>query len=181
MTHLELHRIKNRKKRYGQRSKNNQSKSPPTFGSHKPKYNDQMSTHKRDSWSKSKSKYKDFSLKKSKDEKHQKKIKELYSGGSEKFYNTLKEKLFEILGGKICSSCGFRDERALGFRHIHEETFDNIRRGGFASSWGKFISDPDLARSELKVLCLNCNEIRKSISPTPKKVENYENKKRFPR
>ena len=44
------------------------------------------------------------------------------------------------------------------------ELFDNIRRGGFASSWGKYISDPELARKELRVLCLNCNEIRQPIS-----------------
>ncbi|MCV0373328.1 MAG: hypothetical protein K5793_07235 [Nitrosarchaeum sp.] len=97
-----------------------------------------------------------------------------YSDGSEKFYNSLKEKLFEILGGKMCSSCGFRDSRALGFAHVYDgEAFDQIRRGGFASSWGKYISDPDLAKKELRVLCLNCNEIRepprKNTSEKPKK------------
>ena len=102
---------------------------------------------------------------KSKTEKNLKRQKLLYSGGSEKFYASLKEKLFEILGGKICSSCGFKDERALGVCHIYDDAvFDNIRRGGFASSWGKYISEPDLARQELRVLCLNCNEIRQPIS-----------------
>ena len=96
----------------------------------------------------------------------------LYSGGSEKFYSTLKEKLFDILGGKICSNCGFKDERALGVCHVHnEDIFDNIRRGGSASSWGKYISEPDLAKKELRVLCLNCNEIRQPIS-RPKQEEN---------
>ena len=32
------------------------------------------------------------------------------------------------------------------------------------ASWGKYISAPDLAREELKVFCLNCNQIREPIS-----------------
>ena len=116
----------------------------------------------------------------SKKERSQKKIEDIYAGGSEKFYTTLREKLFEILGGKVCSTCGFKDERALGFRQIHEEAFDPIQRGGFASSWHKYISDPDLARNELRILCLNCNEIRKTISP-PKEKFNPKKNKRFPR
>jgi len=100
----------------------------------------------------------DFRTFKSKSEKFLKKSESFYSNGSEKFYSSLKEKLFEILGGKICSSCGFKDERALGFNHINDEdAFDSIRRGGFASSWGKYISEPELARKDLRVLCLNCN------------------------
>ena len=112
----------------------------------------------------------DFRSKKSPKIKSLKKQETFYSGGSEKFYNTLKEKLFEILGGKVCSSCGFKDERALGFGHISDEdTFDDVRRGGFASSWGKYISDPELARNDLRILCLNCNELKKPISPPEKK------------
>ena len=119
--------------------------------------------------------------KKSKIDKFQKKQESFYSNGSEKFYESLKEKLFEILGGKTCSSCGFRDVRALGFTHIYDvDAFDRIRRGGFASSWGKYISEPDLARKELRVLCLNCNEIRepqrKTQSEKPRKKSRY-----FPR
>ena len=112
-----------------------------------------------------------------------KKQETLYSGGSEKFYNTLKEKLFEILGDKVCSSCGFKDERALGFGHISDEdTFDDVRRGGFASSWGKYISDPELARNDLRILCLNCNELKKPISIPEKKTKDSKKKKnRFPR
>ena len=118
---------------------------------------------------------------KSKNQKFQKKQDSFFANGSDKFYASLKEKLFEILGGKICSSCGFRDERALGFTHIYDDSaFDQIRRGGFASSWGKFISEPDLARKELRVLCLNCNEIRepqqKKDTEKPKKKSKY-----FPR
>ena len=123
-------------------------------------------------------------MEKSKTEKFLKKQESFYADGSEKFYASLKEKLFEILGGKICTSCGFRDERALGFCNIHDsDLFDNIRRGGFASSWGKYISDPDLARKELRVLCLNCNEIRQPISK-PKETKSKPNRKKsrfFPR
>ncbi|MDH3276492.1 MAG: hypothetical protein OEM21_00140 [Nitrosopumilus sp.] len=124
-----------------------------------------------------------FSAKKPKTGKFLKKQESFYSGGSDKFYNTLKEKLFEILGGKVCSNCGFKDERALGFGHIHDENaFDEVQRGGAASSWGKYISDPQLARNELEILCLNCNEVRKS-NPTPeKKTRDFKKKnKRFPR
>ncbi|MGI9567868.1 MAG: CxxC-x17-CxxC domain-containing protein [Nitrosopumilus sp.] len=121
---------------------------------------------------------------KSKIDKILKRQETLYSGGSEKFYVSLKEKLFEILGGKTCSSCGFKDERALGVSHIHDyAVFDNIQRGGFASSWGKYISKPDLAKEELRVLCLNCNEIRQPISKPKQNSQKSKRKKRrfFPR
>ena len=121
---------------------------------------------------------------KSKTERSLKKQESFFSNGSDKFYDTLKEKLFEILGGKVCSSCGFRDERALGFSHVSDdETFDSIRRGGAASSWGKYISDPELAREELKVLCLNCNEIRQPIAKPKEQRSNPKRKKSkfFPR
>jgi len=122
-----------------------------------------------------------FRSKNPKKDKFLKKQETLYSGGSEKFYNSLKEKLFEILGGKVCSSCGFNDERALAFSHSNDDTFDNIHRGGTASSWGKYISDPELARNELKILCLNCNETKESISTPKLKTEDFKKEKRFPR
>ncbi|HUU49083.1 MAG TPA: CxxC-x17-CxxC domain-containing protein [Nitrosopumilaceae archaeon] len=124
-----------------------------------------------------------YSEKRPKTGKFLKKQESFYSGGSEKFYGALKEKLFEILGGKVCSNCGFKDERALGFGHIHDEnTFDDVRRGGSASSWGKYISDPQLAKNELKILCLNCNELKKPSSPPEKKTGDFKKKNnRFPR
>jgi CxxC-x17-CxxC domain-containing protein len=126
----------------------------------------------------------DFRTNKPTSEKFLKKTDRFYSNGSEKFYSSLKEKLFEILGGKTCSSCGFKDERALGFNHINDEdAFDSIRRGGFASSWGKYISEPELARKDLRVLCLNCNEIRQPPAKNePKKPKTTLKKSRyFPR
>lgn len=113
-----------------------------------------------------------------------KKQESFFSDGSEKFYASLKEKLFEILGGKVCSGCGFKDEKALGFSHKYDnKSFDNIRRGGAASFWRKYISEPDLAREELDVLCLNCNEIRQPISK-PKEYRSKSKQKKsrhFPR
>ena len=151
------------------------------FQKHKPQESgDRYSRDERDS----RSSRDDFRTSKSKSEKFLKKTESFYSNGSEKFYSSLKEKLFEILGGKTCSSCGFKDERALGFNHINDEdAFDSIRRGGFASSWGKYISEPELAKKDLRVLCLNCNEIRQPQAKTePKKSKPLNKKSRyFPR
>ena len=106
---------------------------------------------------------------KPRNDKFLRKQESFFSGGSDKFVETIKEKLYEILGGKICSNCGFKDERALGICPISENvTSDNSGRGGDAASWGKYISEPDRAREELKVFCLNCNQIRE---PLPKRTE----------
>jgi len=123
--------------------------------------------------------YQDNSRTRSKSVKFLKKTESFYSNGSEKFYASLKEKLFEILGGKVCSSCGFKDERALGFNHVTDgDAFDSIRRSGFASSWGKYISEPELAKKDLRVLCLNCNEIRQPQTEN-KKAKTPNKKSRF--
>ena len=82
------------------------------------------------------------------------------------FYDAVREKLFEMLGGKVCSGCGFRDSRALGIASRYGEApFDSVGRGGaISSSWPRYESDPELASTELMVLCLNCNRIREPIS-----------------
>jgi len=60
-------------------------------------------------------------------------------------------------------------------------TFDEIKRGGFAASWGKYISNPELARKKIQILCLNCNAIREpQVKQTPKK-ETKKKSKFFPR
>ncbi len=123
-----------------------------------------------------------FRSKKSRTDKFLKKQENFYSNGSEKFYASLKEKLFEILGGKTCSSCGFKDEKALGISHMFDDnSFDSVRRGGAASSWGKYISEPDLARKELEVLCLNCNEIRQPMSKPKEDQLKLKKSRHFPR
>jgi CxxC-x17-CxxC domain-containing protein len=119
--------------------------------------------------------------KKSRNDKFLKKQEKFYSNGSDKFYETVKEKLYEILGGKTCSSCGFKDERALGISPISDNASDNNGRGGDASSWGKYISAPELAREELKVFCLNCNEIREPVSKPTKDRSRSKKSKYFPR
>src|SRR3990170_2593180 len=91
---------------------------------------------------------------------YQKKTRDYNSNESDEFYSTLRTKLFKILGGKKCSSCGFDNERALGFGHVDDaESFDYGQRGGSASSWEKYVSEPELARKSLQILCLNCNQI----------------------
>jgi len=92
---------------------------------------------------------------------YQKKTRDYNSNDSDVFYSTLRTRLFKILGGKKCSSCGFDDERALGFGHVDDaESFDYGQRGGSASSWEKYVSEPELARKSLQILCLNCNQLK---------------------
>jgi len=121
-------------------------------------------------------------------DKFSKKQESFFANGSDKFYETIKEKLFEILGGKTCSNCGFKDERALGITPVSGIDSNDNGRGGDASSWGKYISAPDLARKSLKVLCLNCNQIREPESKpredSQKPKEDYSKPKKskfFPR
>ena len=117
-------------------------------------------------------------------DKFLRKQESFFSGGSDKFFETIKEKLYEILGGKICSNCGFKDERALGISPISENvTSDNSGRGGDVASWGKYISAPNLAREELKVFCLNCNQIREEVPKKTREVSRPKSKKSkyFPR
>jgi len=160
--------------------KNKPKESRDGYSRYKRSFREQNSKYELDT----RSSQVNFGTNKSKSKKLLKKTQSFYSNGSEKFYSSLKEKLFEILGGKICSSCGFKDERALGFSHISDgDAFDSIRRGGFASSWGKYISEPELARRELRVLCLNCNEIREPQTKPEFQKSKLENKKSryFPR
>ncbi|MCH9658369.1 hypothetical protein K0U27_06685 [archaeon] len=122
------------------------------------------------------------SSRKPRSDKFLRKQEKFYSNGSDKFYETIKEKLYEILGGKTCSSCGFKDERALGISPISDNgNSGNDGRGSDAASWGKYISAPDLAREELKVFCLNCNEIREPVSKPKKDRSSSKKSKYFPR
>ena len=120
--------------------------------------------------------------KKPRNDKFLRKQESFYSNGSDKFYETIKEKLYEILGGKTCSNCGFKDERALGISPISDGvTSDSSGRGGDAASWGKYISAPDLARAELKVFCLNCNQIREPVQRQTQDRPRSKKSKYFPR
>ncbi|MCE2498630.1 MAG: hypothetical protein J4F28_06545 [Nitrosopumilaceae archaeon] len=91
-----------------------------------------------------------------------------------------------MLGGKVCSGCGFKDPRALGIASRYGEVpFDSVGRGGpISSSWSRYESDPELASSELMVLCLNCNCIREPISRKDSEDTHADKKareRRFPR
>jgi len=102
------------------------------------------------------------------------------------FYDAVRERLFEMLGGKVCSGCGFRDPRALGIASRYGDApFDSVGRGGpISSSWSRYESDPELASSELMVLCLNCNRIREPISRKDSgdaRADKKARERRFPR
>lgn len=105
---------------------------------------------------------------------------------SSRFYDAVREKLFEMLGGKVCSGCGFKDPRALGIASRYGDApFDSVGRGGpISSSWSRYESDPELASSELMVLCLNCNRIREPISRKDSgdvRADKKARERRFPR
>jgi len=77
-------------------------------------------------------------------------------------YNSnLRPKLFGILGKTKCIICGFDDERALGFGQIDdEESLNFVQRENIPSSWEKYVSEPELAKEKLQILCLNCNQLK---------------------
>ncbi len=77
-------------------------------------------------------------------------------------YNSnLRPKLFDILDKKECVICGFDDERALGFGQIDdEESFNFVQRENIPSSWKKYVSEPELAKEKIQILCLNCNQLK---------------------
>ena len=84
---------------------------------------------------------------------------------------------------KLASLIFINDERALGISHIHDDqTSDDIGRGG-AASWGKYISAPNIAREELRVLCLNCNKITEPVTQSKEFDSRSKSKKSkyFPR
>jgi len=113
---------------------------------------DRTPIHSRDSFRKNKYQSNDFVSRK--------KNRRNDSADSDSFYAALRTKLFKILGGKKCANCGYDNERALGFAHIDDvESFDYGQRGGSASSWEKYVSEPELARKSLQILCLNCNQL----------------------
>ncbi len=94
-------------------------------------------------------------------ESYRKNSREYNPNNSNSFYSTMRKKLFAVLGEKKCVNCGFDDERALGFEQTDDvASFDFIQRAGTASSWEKYISEPDLAKKKLQVICLNCNMIK---------------------
>ena len=70
----------------------------------------------------------------------------------------IRKELFKILGGKKCVECGYSNELALAFDHIHDD--GNIDRKSKNYSMQKYVDNPSLARERLQVLCYNCNTIK---------------------
>ena len=71
------------------------------------------------------------------------------------------EKLFEILGGKKCVKCGFDDQRALQFDHIHDDgATERKKRKTTALSYYYYTDNPSIAKKRIQVLCANCNRIK---------------------
>ena len=78
----------------------------------------------------------------------------------------MKEKrllLFDILGGRICIRCGYsNDTRALTFDHVRDDGHEDrkIHYGGYGF-YTFYTKNPEIAKSNLQVLCCNCNSIKK--------------------
>jgi len=70
----------------------------------------------------------------------------------------LRGKLFKILGGKKCVECGYSNELALAFDHIHDDGYKD--RKIRILDYRKYINSPSLALERLQVLCANCNHIK---------------------
>jgi hypothetical protein len=70
------------------------------------------------------------------------------------------EKLLDLLGNK-CVKCGFIDSRALQIDHIHGGGHKELSKGN-ESMYRNYLKNPDLAKSELQVLCANCNQIKRA-------------------
>ncbi|MCH1519860.1 MAG: hypothetical protein L7R82_05825 [Nitrosopumilus sp.] len=140
---------------------------PDDSGNDRPSRDDRGSRYSRDD--RGSRNFRDNSRSNRRSEKVLRKQESFYSGGSAKFNESLQKKLYEILGGKTCSSCGSTDERSLGIcDENNNQLSTETRRGSKATSWGKYISAPDIAKKELKVFCSNCNDV---VVPAPKTQE----------
>ena len=77
--------------------------------------------------------------------------------------NTQKRRheLMDLLGGKVCVHCGFDDVRILQFDHKNGFGCKDLKKHGDTRALVRFyLKNPLLAKSELQVLCPNCNWIK---------------------
>jgi len=101
---------------------------------------------------------------------HMKKYQRRRYHTREKFIRqVMRFRLMELLGGRFCKKCSFSDERALQFDHIHGDGYREERKGkkGYhdtisRSFYMKYLTNPELARRTLQVLCANCNWIKRA-------------------
>lgn len=72
-------------------------------------------------------------------------------------------RLLDILGGKKCVSCGYdKDFRALNFDHLRDDGRKDRKIHYNSYGFYRFYSEnPEIAKSNLQVLCSNCNTIKK--------------------
>ena len=84
-------------------------------------------------------------------------------------WQQLRDEAIDMLGGK-CALCNFEDRRALQFDHInntgHEEREIMVSENGYlfrALKRGKFFRDIlSKERTDIQLLCANCNAIKES-------------------
>jgi hypothetical protein len=72
-----------------------------------------------------------------------------------------RKKLIELLGGK-CIRCGFSDIRALQIDHISGHGSKELHKKGNITTYRQYLASPGLAKSQLQVLCANCNWIKRA-------------------
>lgn len=86
-----------------------------------------------------------------------------YRKGESNRAKKLRLELLDILGGPKCIRCGYeQDWRALNFDHIRDDgAEDRLIHGHWTSFYSFYISNPEIARANLQVLCCNCNQIKK--------------------
>ncbi len=80
----------------------------------------------------------------------------------------LRKKLLDILGGAKCSHCGFdKDVRVLQIDHINNEGAKDARSfGGSFKMYRHYVTNPEIAKIKLQILCANCNIIKQHNEKT---------------
>jgi hypothetical protein len=72
-----------------------------------------------------------------------------------------RKKLLELLGGR-CVRCGLSDIRALQIDHINGHGSKELHKKGNITTYRQYMANPNLAKSQLQVLCANCNWIKRA-------------------
>ena len=77
----------------------------------------------------------------------------------------LRPQLLNLFGNK-CQKCGFSDIRALQFDHINgggrkEGKFFSLKSHGRIAWYRYYLSNSEVAKQKLQLLCANCNWIKR--------------------
>ena len=81
-------------------------------------------------------------------------------GVNSNYLKKKKDELYAILGGKKCVKCGFSDERALAFDHIHDDGEQERKNNSKQLRYAYYTKNPQIAKQRLQVLCTNCNKMK---------------------